>query len=421
MESPRFVVVGGGPAAAAAARRIAEAGEAVALLTAEPEPPYDRTVLTKAVLLDPSAKVPSLWPADAPWRENVFVRTRTPVASLDPDRGVLTTEDGTTWAFERVVLAPGAEPVRLASTGVRGADGPGVHHVRDAGDATALTAALTSGRRLVVVGGGVIGLEVAAAAVQRGLDVEVVEAGRQVLGRGVPEPVAAWLAARHREHGVRVRTGVRPVEVVREDDGAVRAVRLSDGASLPADLVVVGIGVRPRTDLAEAAGITVDDGIVVDASMRTSHPAVLAAGDAVRMRPADADAGERGVRLESYTAAGTQGTVAGDGALGREAAFTEVPWTWSDQYDTTLQVTGLPPAGADEVVLEAADGTVVLSVVDGRLVGVSGAGRGPAVARPVRQAAAAVAAGVHLDLAVVRATSGDLTALARLLRDAGRG
>lgn len=414
MESPRFVVVGGGPAAAAAARRLAEAEEPVALLTAEPDPPYDRTVLSKGALLDPEAPVPALWPATAPWLEHVFTRTRTRVATLDPDAGTLTTDDGTMWACERVVLATGAEPRRLA---VPGADGPGVHHLRDQHDARALAQGLRQARRVVVVGGGVLGLEVASAARGRGLDVEVLEAAPRILGRAVPAPVAAWLHARHERAGVRIRTRSSPVEVLRTEDHRVHGVRLADGSLLEADTVAVGIGVEPRTTLAADAGLVVDDGIVVDASMRTSHPAVLAAGDVVRMTTS---AGGPGVRLESYTAAGLQGEVAADTALGRDAAFTDAPWTWSDQYDATLQVTGIPPDGADEVVLDGAGTVVVLSLVDGRLAAVSGAGAGPGVARPVRAAAAAVRAGARVDVDAARAAAGDPAALTALLRSAGR-
>ncbi|NHA67198.1 NAD(P)/FAD-dependent oxidoreductase [Phycicoccus flavus] len=414
MESPRFVVVGGGPAAAGAARRFAEAGHPVAVLTAEPVPPYDRTVLSKDVLLDPAAPVPALWPTGAPWLDLVFCRPRTLVEALDPGAGVLTTDDGTTWAFDRVVLATGAEPRRLL---VPGADGPGVLHLRDTRDAAAVSAALVPGSRVVVVGGGVIGLEVAAAARARGALVEVVEAGPRVLGRAVPSAVAAWLARAHAERGVVIRPGTAPQEVLRDDAGRVRGVHLSDDTVLPADAVVVGIGVSPRDGLARAAGIEVDDGILVDAAMRTSHPSVLAAGDVVRRR----GPGPHGVRLESYTAAGRQGAVAAGVALGSDEVFDDVPWTWSDQGDLTMQTTGTPPPGAEEVLVGGPDTPVVLSLLDGRLVGVCGAGVGPSVARPVRAAGSAVAAGATVDVGAARALGGDLAGLARLLRDAGRG
>ena len=411
---PRFVVVGGGPAAGAAARRFAEAGEPVAVLTTEDLAPYDRTVLSKDVLLDPAAPVPEVWPPDAAWRDRVFVRTGTTVASLDPARGVLTTDDGTTWAFDAAVLAPGAEPRRLV---VPGAEGPGVHHLRDVRDALPLSRALSGASRLVVVGGGVIGLEVAAAARQRGAEVDVVEAGPRLLARVAPPQVAARLADLHTRHGVRLHLGTTPQEVLRLPDGSVEAVHLSDDSVLPADLVVVGIGVDPRTDLATTAGLEVDDGIVVDASMRTSHPAVLAAGDAVRMRTSD---DHRGVRLESFTAAGRQGEVAAAVALGEDAAFTDVPWSWSDQYDATMQAVGLPHPEADDVLLGDDDTVLVLSLVDGRPVAACGVSTGPGIARAVRAAGPVIAAAAPVDLDALRGAGGDPAALARVLREAAR-
>ncbi|MEO7422905.1 MAG: FAD-dependent oxidoreductase [Ornithinibacter sp.] len=415
MSSPRFVIVGGGPAAGAAARRFAEAGEQVLILTQEPLGPYDRTVLSKAVLLDDAADVPSVWPPGAPWREHIDVRALTTVTALDPDAGELRTQDGTTWPFESLVLATGAEPRRLVVTG---ADGPGIHHLRDCIDARALAAALTGAERLVVVGGGVIGLEVAAAAAQRGLAVTVVEASTRVLGRGVPRAIADWLADLHTRHGVSIRVGVSPQEVLRDGTG-ITGVHLSDGSVVPADIVAVGIGISPRTELAEAADLVVDDGIVVDASMRTSHPAVLAAGDAVRMVTWH---GDRGIRLESFTAAGRQGEVAAAVAMGGEDTFDDVPWSWSDQYDATMQVLGVPGPGSREVLVGDAGTLVVLSLDEaGRLIGVCGAGTGPGVARPVRAAAAAVARRAVPDLEAAEAAGGDLRALTTLLRDAGRG
>ena len=409
-----YAVVGGGPAAGAAARALAEAGARVVLLTAEDRPPYDRTVLSTEVLLRADADVPEVWPAASDWRSRIEVRPDTEVAALEPDARTLTTAGGESLTYAGVLLAPGAEPRRLA---VPGAQGPGLHHLRDVSDALAISDMLARARRLVVIGGGVLGLEVAASAATRGVDVEVVEAAPRVLGRGVPAPVAAWLVGLHRQHGVRFRTGTRPDAVQRASDGTVTAVRLHDGTLLPADAVVVGIGVAPREDLARRAGLECDDGIVVDASGRTSHPAVFAAGDAVRMRrPGDA----YGIRLESFSAAGRQGEVAAHTMLGRDDGFTDVPWWWSDQYDATLQSIGVTPAGADEQVLEVPDGLLVLSLAAGRLVATCGVTHGPAIARPVRAAGPVIAAGGRLDLDAARAARGDLAGVTGVLRAAAR-
>ena len=406
--------MGGGPAAGAAARALAAAGRHVILLTAEDRSPYDRTVLSKDVLLLPGATVPEVWPAGDPWRERIEVRTNTTVASLDPDARRLVTASGDVVPFESVILATGAQHRRLA---LPGADGEGVHYLRDTTDAAALSQALDHASRLVIVGGGVIGLEVAAAAATRGVDVVVLEAADRVLARGVPAAVAGWLCALHEAHGVVVRTGVAPDAVLRSPDGAVTGVRLADGTVVPADAVVAGIGIVPRDGLARAAGLAVDDGILIDPTGRTSHPHVFAAGDAVRTRhPGEA----HGIRLESFTAAGRQGEVAAHTVLGQDDAFTDVPWWWSDQYDATVQSMGVAPAGAREEVLDVPGGLLVLSVVGDRLVAACGVTHGPGIARAVRVAGPAIAAGARLDVGAAHAAAGDLAALTAVLRTAAR-
>lgn len=406
--------MGGGPAAGAAARALAAAGRHVILLTAEDRSPYDRTVLSKDVLLLPAATVPEVWPAGDPWRERIEVRTNTTVASLDPDARRLVTASGDVVPFESVILATGAQPRRLA---LPGADGEGVHYLRDTTDAAALSQALDHASRLVIVGGGVIGLEVAAAAATRGVDVVVLEAADRVLARGVPAAVAGWLCALHEAHGVVVRTGVAPDAVLRSPDGAVTGVRLADGTVVPADAVVAGIGIVPRDGLARAAGLAVDDGILIDPTGRTSHPHVFAAGDAVRTRhPGEA----HGIWLESFTAAGRQGEVAAHTVLGQDDAFTDVPWWWSDQYDATVQSMGVAPAGAREEVLDVPGGLLVLSVVGDRLVAACGVTHGPGIARAVRVAGPAIAAGARLDVGAAHAAAGDLAALTAVLRTAAR-
>ncbi len=409
-----YAVVGGGPAGGAAARALAAAGADVVLLTAEDRPPYDRTVLSTDVLLDPDAAVPEVWPPGAEWRARIDVRTRTPVAALDPDTRTLTTAAGEKVSFAAVLLAPGAEPRRL---GVAGSDGPGVHHLRDTADALSISRALGRVHRLVVVGGGVIGLEVAAAAAMRGVDVEVVEARPRVLARGVPAPIAAWIVALHERHGVRIRTRAAPDAVQRSPDGAVSGVRLIDRTVLTADAVVVGIGIEPREHLAHAAGLACDDGILVDTSGRTSHPAVFAAGDAVRMRrPGES----HGIRLESFSAAGRQGEVAAHTMLGRQDSFTDVPWWWSDQYDATLHSTGVATPDAREVVVGTPEAPLVLSLAGERLVAACGVSHGPGIARPVRAAGRVIAAGGRVDLRELRTSGGDPASLAAAFRAAAR-
>jgi 3-phenylpropionate/trans-cinnamate dioxygenase ferredoxin reductase component len=319
-------------------------------------------------------------------------------------------------AFGRLLLCTGAEPRRLHLPGV---DGPGVHYLRDVADAAALRADLAVAERVAVIGGGLIGLEVAAAAAILGRHVEVLEAAPRVLGRGIPEPVADWLVRLHATHRVVIRTGVGPAEIVRTDQG-VTGVRLCDGTDIPADAVVIGVGVLPRDRIAADAGIEVDDGILVEPSGQTSCPDVFAAGDVTRSRIAGGPAGGRGVRLESYQPAGQQGAAAALTMLGSESAFLEVPWSWSDQYDATLQACGFASPGAEQLVCGTDDAVLVLSFSGDRLVAACGVASGTAIAKPVRTAQLVIAAGGAVDRAAVEAVRGDLVQLTKTLRTAAR-
>jgi 3-phenylpropionate/trans-cinnamate dioxygenase ferredoxin reductase component len=408
------VVVGGGPAAAMATRVLARADVPVVVITAEADAPYDRTALSKRLLTEPGAAAPALWQDDEDWRPRVDLRLETRVDTVDPIGHTITTHRGEVITFGRLLLATGAEPRRLD---LPGSVGTGVHYLRDTRDAAALSADLARAQQVVVVGGGVIGLEVAASAATLGRDVEVVEAAPRVLGRGVPVQVAEWLVALHRSHGVRIRAGIGPAEVIRAE-GRVTGVRLLDGTHLPADVVIIGVGVLPRDELACDAGLLVDDGIVVDRAGRTSHADIFAAGDVARMKGPD---DERGVRSESYQAAGQHGEVAAMAMLGGDAEYRDVPWTWSDQYDAVLQSAGLPPTGSTTLLCGNNDAVLVLSFVDRRLVAACGVAHGTAIARPVRTAQLVIAAGGEVDVAALEAAAGDLPGLTRLLRSAARG
>jgi 3-phenylpropionate/trans-cinnamate dioxygenase ferredoxin reductase subunit len=198
-----------------------------------------------------------------------------------------------------------------------------------------------------------------------------------------------------------------------------RGVRLVGGDILPADLVVVGVGICPRAELAAAAGLAVDDGILVDPSGRTSHPDVFAAGDAVRMRTRP---GERGIRLESWQAAGRQGEIAARSMAGADAAYTDQPWTWSEQYDVMLQGIGIAPEGAGSIVCapEGSDAVPVLSVLDNRIISACGVAPGRGIARPIRAVQLLLERSVPTDLDAIRAAAGDLNSLTRTLMSIAR-
>jgi 3-phenylpropionate/trans-cinnamate dioxygenase ferredoxin reductase subunit len=408
-----FVIVGGGPAGAAAARCLAQAGQDVVFLAAEAHPPYDRTQLSKQVLAAGGADPEPLWDPTQEWLHRVDVRTGCVVERLDVPGRRAVLAGGTRVGYERLLLATGASPRTLR---LPGEDGAGVHHLRDLADARALAAHLDRARRIAVIGGGLIGLEVAAAAATRGVEVQVLEAASRLLTRGVPEPVAATVAAWHAAAGVQVRTGVLPTAIEHRPGGTLVGVRLRGGTMVPADAVVVGVGVTPCDDLAASAGLTVDDGIVVDTSCRTSTDGVWAAGDAVRM-VLDGAVGPppgRGIRLESFTDAQRQGEVAAAAMLGNPATGTPAPFSWSDQLGRTVSCVGIAPADASTITVTTPEAVAVLSVTGTILRAVCAAGTAAATGRLVAAARHLVACQAPVDLAALAAAE-DLAALSKAL------
>jgi 3-phenylpropionate/trans-cinnamate dioxygenase ferredoxin reductase subunit len=253
----------------------------------------------------------------------------------------VTLADGRALPYDRLALVTGAAPRRLPA--VIGGDLPGVHVLRTLADVDALAPEIGPGRRIVVIGGGYIGLEAAAVARQQGMEVTLVEAAPRILGRVAAAETADALRALHAAHGVVIREGTT-VEVIEAGAGRAAAVRLSGGERLPADAVLVGIGVTPRTALAEAAGLPCDDGILVDAAGQTADSAIFAAGDVARFPWRG-----RSIRLESVQNAIDQARACAAAMLGAPVTYNPVPWFWSDQYDVKLQIAGLG-TGHDRIV-----------------------------------------------------------------------
>jgi len=261
---------------------------------------------------------------------------------LDTQRGVLELDDGSELHADKVLLATGGRARRLQ---VPGADLPGVCYVRSAEDAELIRAGSQPGARVAVIGGGLIGAEVAATAIQAGCKVDLIEADYRCLTRAISHPLDEVMMAIHHERGVRIHTGAAVVRIL--GDSRATGVELAGGQWIDADLVVVGVGIVPAVELAQAAGARIDNGIVVDAYGATSLPNVFAAGDVACCQTRYMAAPGR---LEHWKHAQGQGAAAARAMLGLNQPYDEVPWFWTDQYQHHVEGCGLPRTG-DEVVL----------------------------------------------------------------------
>jgi len=345
MSTEPIVIVGAGQAGSWAAKTLRSEGFTgrIVLLGEEAHPPHERPPLSKAVLAGTAGpETTHLFKADDLAKLDLDFRPDTRVAAIDRAARTITVQSGETLAYARLILCTGS---RVRTLGVPGADAPCVHYLRTVDDSLALHARLVAGRHLIVIGGGWIGLEVAATARKRGLDVTVIEALDRLCARGLPPELSDHLLALHTYHGVAVRLGVGVSGIEPSADGVT--VILADGSRIAGDRVVVGIGVIPNTELAAAAGLAVDNGIVVDDAGRTADAAIFAAGDCTNLPLACLD---RRVRLESWANAQNQAIVAAKAALGQDVRYDELPWFWSDQYDMNLQMLGYPARWSDSVV-----------------------------------------------------------------------
>jgi 3-phenylpropionate/trans-cinnamate dioxygenase ferredoxin reductase subunit len=342
-----LVVVGGGLAGAKAAEGAREAGYdgPLVVVAQEDELPYERPPLSKAVLKGEkppaSAQVhPEDWYAD----NDVELRRGVTVTGLDVE-GRTVSLGGERLAFEQLVLATGARPRVLQ---VPGADLPGTHYLRTAADSVRLQEAIRGASRVAVIGGGWIGSEVAASARQLGAEVVVVDPLPTPLYNVLGPQMGELFAELHRDHGVQLRMGVG-VEGLR-GTGHVEGIELADGSVEPADVVVIGVGVVPNVELAQSAGLEVDNGVVVDERLMTGVPGVLATGDvASAFHPRYG----RHVRVEHWANALNQGKTAGRNAVSEPEAYDRLPYFYSDQYDLGMEYVGL--ASRDDAVTVRGD------------------------------------------------------------------
>ncbi|OBG78038.1 MULTISPECIES: NAD(P)/FAD-dependent oxidoreductase [unclassified Mycobacterium] len=344
MTVQRAVIAGAshaGTQLAASLRREGWDGEIV-LVGDESALPYQRPPLSKSYLADKCELAElAIRNSDFYAKQRIRLLDAT-VAAVDRSAGHVVLSTGDALPYDKLALCTGARPRRLPTPG---ADLAGVFYLRTAADGEMIREAAGPGRRAVIVGGGYIGLETAASLRALGLEVTLLEATGRVLERVTAPEVSEFFDRIHREEGVNIRTGTL-VEAL-SGDGRVREVILAGGESIPADLVIVGIGVEPNTELAATAGLVVDNGVVIDDQARTSDPDIVAAGDCASH---DMARYGRRIRLESVPSAAEQAKVAAATVCGKSKKIAALPWFWSDQYDLKLQIAGLN-TGYDEVVL----------------------------------------------------------------------
>jgi 3-phenylpropionate/trans-cinnamate dioxygenase ferredoxin reductase subunit len=374
MAIQRIAIVGAGQASAQALETFNKRGYhgSIALVGDEALLPYQRPPLSKKFLAGTLDRDRLLIRHAAHYTDHgVDLRLGFAAVAIDRARQRVEVADGSAVEYDALLLATGSHPRLLP---LPGAELAGVHYLRSVADVDRLRAELAPGRRVAIIGGGYIGLEVAATCREAALDVTVLEAADRVMNRVVSPAVSAFYEAEHARHGVHILCGARVDSLIGRDGGRdgtqrVAAVRLDDGHEVPADFVLVAIGVAPTDALARAAGLECDNGILVDEHCQTSDPHIWAAGDCAR-HPS-IHYGTR-VRLESVDNAFEQGTSAALNMLGIRTVHDKVPWFWSDQFDLKMVIVGLS-AAHDEVVLRGDPETRAFSVCylrDGELIAV---------------------------------------------------
>jgi 3-phenylpropionate/trans-cinnamate dioxygenase ferredoxin reductase component len=344
---PSFVIVGGGMAGAIAAQTLREEGfdGKLTLLGQESNAPYERPPLSKDYLQGKAGRA-SIFVHPEPWyaEHAVELSLGSPVTSLDPASRTVTTAAGAQLDYDKLLLATGSKPRRLE---VPGADLNGMHYLRNVEDSERLKIKFAEANRVVIIGAGWIGLETAAAARAAGLDVTLLVSGDLPLQHVLGTEAAPIFAELHRSHGVDLRHRTTAVELT-GTHGLVTGVMLSDGTRIDADMIIVGVGVAPHTELAADAGLKIDNGIVVDQHLRTSDPDIFAAGDIAHAYNPRLG---RHIRVEHWANARRQGAVAAKAMLDQDAVDVRPSYFFTDQYDLGMEYTGdIGPAGYDQVI-----------------------------------------------------------------------
>ena len=347
-----IVVIGAGQAGSSLVAKLRKDGfdGEITLIGAETALPYQRPPLSKAYLLGEMEKERLFLRPESFYADNdITLKLGASVTGIDPAAKTVSLGDEVI-TYDQLALTTGSDPRRLPA--VIGGDLDGVFVVRGLSDVDAMAPHVTTGKRVLIVGGGYIGLEAAAVCAKRGLSVTLVEMADRILQRVAAPETSDYFRALHKGHGVDIREGTG-LERLEGEDGKVARAVLGDGSTLDLDFVVVGVGIAPATTLAEQAGLTIENGIRVDAQGRTSDPSIWAAGDCASFPYK----GER-IRLESVPNAIDQSEIVAQNMLGAGKDYAAQPWFWSDQYDVKLQIAGLN-SGYDNVVTRQGEGQSV--------------------------------------------------------------
>ena len=387
MNHSGMVIVGAGMAGARAviALRVADYKGPITLIGEEGYLPYDRPPLSKAAISAPESPIPALLLDDDQLRSlgATFIRDAKAL-KLDVKAKTILLSTLISVPYEKLLIATGAKPRKLNIKG-----GEHALLLRDFGDAEVLREALKPLKKIAIIGGGFIGLELASSASKRGCDVTLIEAQPRILMRGVSEAIAAVVHDKHVAAGVKMLTGTGLLKLEKN------AVHLVDGRIISADTIIAGIGAAPEVTLAADGGLKIENGIVCDQKMCTSDPDIYAAGDCANFP--HMLFGSKRIRLEAWRSATDQANTAVENMLGGSKSHNAIPWFWSDQYDLTLQIAGKPDLG--EILVRrtlSPDSFVEFHLTsEGRLIGVSGIGIGNAIGREVRLAEMLIAKNIN--------------------------
>nr|WP_298094014.1 FAD-dependent oxidoreductase [uncultured Shinella sp.] len=398
-----IVIIGAGEAGTRAAFALRETGFSgpVTLVGTEPHLPYERPPLSKP--LDGVVRMKTICSVETLSAAGIDYLPGMSATQIDAARRHLLLGDGRTLSYDRLLIATGARPRRLTCPGAERA-----LDFRTFADADAIFSRVTTGGTVAIIGGGLIGMELAAVLRGKGVGVHVIEAAPKTLGRAVPPRFAACLQARHDEEGVHFHLGQGLAEI------GSGTVVLADGTAVPADIVVSAIGVAPDMEIADTAGLAVGNGILTDAYLRTSDPHIFAAGDCAAV----AQPGGGHLRFESWRNARSQAETAARNMAGAAETFAAVPWFWSDQYDLGLQVAGLPQPGHQSVLRSLEQGELEFYLEDGHLVAAAGLGAGNSLAKDIKLAEMLIAAGISPDPAALADPAVNLKALLKSARAA---